>query len=86
MFYTYIIKSASCEWYYVGHASDLKKRLKMHNSGLVKSTSAYQPFEIVYLEEFTSRQDAISRERKIKKQRSLKESIIANIKINGPIV
>jgi len=48
---------------YKGHCGDLRERLKQHNSGFTKSIKAYIPFELVYFEEFASREEAIKREK-----------------------
>jgi len=66
MFYGYVIKSLSCNYIYKGHCEDLKIRLNQHNSGMTKSIKPYVPFEIVYFEEFTIRQEAIKREKYFK--------------------
>jgi putative endonuclease len=42
--------------------SDLNRRLKEHNSGKVKSTKNRRPLELIYTEEFISKQDALNRE------------------------
>ncbi|MCL5782238.1 MAG: GIY-YIG nuclease family protein [Patescibacteria group bacterium] len=43
MYYVYILQSKANQSYYIGVTSDLKRRLKDHNSGNSKytSTSAY---------------------------------------------
>ena len=45
--YVYILKSLARDFIYVGSTNDLQRRLLEHNSGLVQSTKAYRPFEIV---------------------------------------
>ena len=67
MFFVYILKAKSKDWFYVGQTKDYVNRLKIHNLGNNKSTKAYRPFEIVYLEEFETRKEAFMRERQIKK-------------------
>ena len=66
MFYAYVIKSISCNYFYKGNCEDLKIRLKQHNSGMTESIKPYLPFEIVYFEEFAIRNDAIKREKYFK--------------------
>jgi putative endonuclease len=66
MFYTYVIKSVSFDYFYKGHCEDLKIRLKQHNSGMTASIKPYIPFEIVYFEEFAIREEAIKREKYFK--------------------
>ncbi|MFA6295310.1 MAG: GIY-YIG nuclease family protein [Candidatus Paceibacterota bacterium] len=44
MYYTYILQSKNDGSYYIGVTSDLKKRLKEHNSGKSKYTSKKTPY------------------------------------------
>jgi putative endonuclease len=50
MFYAYVIKSISCNYYYKGYCKDLENRLQQHNSGMTISIKPYLPFKIVYFE------------------------------------
>ena len=70
MFFVYILKSLRVQRYYVGHTSDLEKRLKEHNTGRTKSTKAYAPWKVVHLEEFNTKSEAFKRELEIKSFRS----------------
>ncbi|NUQ40031.1 MAG: GIY-YIG nuclease family protein [Calditrichaceae bacterium] len=63
MFYAYILKSLKDHRYYYGSTSDLKKRLKSHNGGKVRSTKNRRPFELHYFEEFPTQSEALLRER-----------------------
>ncbi len=69
-YYVYILKSCSKDRFYIGHTANLEKRLSQHNSGKVKSTKAFVPWEIVYFEKFSSKSDAFRREMKIKSFKS----------------
>ncbi len=62
MEYTYILKSKKDGKMYTGLTSDLRKRFKEHNEGLVPSTKNRGPFKIIYYEACVNRQDAASRE------------------------
>ena len=66
MFYAYVLKSPNHEVYYKGHCKDLRERIKQHNSGKTASIRAYIPFELVYKEEFNTREEAIAREKYFK--------------------
>ena len=67
MNYTYIIKCADSTLY-TGWTNDITHRLKMHNEGKgAKYTRGRGPVELVYLEEFETKQEAMSREAKIKR-------------------
>ena len=72
MYYTYILYSESTDRYYTGYTSDLEDRLRHHNSGATKTTRHGIPWKIVYYEIYSTKHDAIVREREIKKKRSRK--------------
>ena len=64
---TYILK-CNDNSLYTGWTNDLTHRLKMHNEGKgAKYTRGRGPVELVYLEEFETKQEAMSREAKIKR-------------------
>lgn len=65
-YYTYVLKSDQDGKYYVGFTSDLKERLKMHNSGGVNSTKSRRPFKLVYFEACLDKQKAEKREKYFK--------------------
>jgi putative endonuclease len=66
MHYVYIIKSSKDKKIYVGHTSDLKRRLKEHNSGLVESTKTRRPFQLIYYEACNILEDSLRREQALK--------------------
>ena len=66
MFYAYVIKSLDHDFFYKGHCEDLDERLKQHNSGMTESIRSYVPFELVYKEEFNTREEAVIREKYFK--------------------
>src|SRR5699024_1292439 len=66
MFFTYVLKSLSHDYFYKGHCQDLEQRIKQHNRGKTKSIKAYRPFKIVYFETFNSRKEAVLREKYFK--------------------
>ena len=66
MYFVYILKSLIHNRYYTGSTGDLKKRLNYHNSGKVKSTKNYKPWEIIYIENFNTKSEALRREKQIK--------------------
>lgn len=64
--YTYIVK-CSDETLYIGWTNNLKKRLEAHNSGKgAKYTKNRRPVELVYFEEYDTKQEAMKREYAIK--------------------
>ena len=64
---TYILK-CNDNSLYTGWTNDITHRLKMHTEGKgAKYTRGRGPVELVYLEEFETKQEAMSREAKIKR-------------------
>ena len=77
MNYTYILKCKD-DSLYTGWTNDLKKRITSHNAGQgAKYTKARRPVELVYYEEFQTREEAMKREYAIKQlSRKEKEALI----------
>ena len=67
MYYVYIIRSIPAGRYYTGSTGDWRGRLRQHNSGKVRSTKAYTPWELVHLEEHQDRTEARKRELQMKR-------------------
>ena len=66
MTYTYILRCADGT-YYTGWTTDPDRRLKAHNSGKgSKYTRSRLPVELVHLEQFETKEEAMSREWHIK--------------------
>jgi len=78
MFYTYILKSKKNGSYYIWSCEDVNVRIKLHNSGLVKSTKRYISWSIVLKEEYKTLSEARKRELQIKswKKRSSIEKLL----------
>ena len=66
MFYAYVIRSIKDGSFYKGHCENIEKRIVEHNSGMTKSISHTLPFELVYYEEFETRELAVVREKYFK--------------------
>ena len=66
MFYAYVIRSIDFKYFYKGHCENLQQRLKQHNAGMTESIRKYIPFEIAYFETFSTRTEAIKREKYFK--------------------
>lgn len=79
MNYAYILK-CSDDTYYTGWTNDLEKRVKRHNEGKgAKYTKVRRPVELVYYEEFATKQEAMKREYAIKQlKKCKKEELIYN--------
>jgi predicted GIY-YIG superfamily endonuclease len=65
-FWTYMLHCADRS-FYVGHTEDLDARIGAHQSGLIPGyTSKRLPVALVWSDEFPSRYEALSAERRIK--------------------
>ena len=75
--YTYIVLCKD-NTYYTGWTNDLEKRMEAHNRGRgAKYTKGRFPVNLVYWEEFETRQEAMRREYEIKRlSRKEKEWLI----------
>ena len=64
--------------YYVGHTNDLEHRLSAHEMGPIEGyTLSRRPVELVFSDQFSTRQEAFHRERQIKGwSRARKEALI----------
>ena len=66
MFWVYIVRCSDGS-YYTGHADNLERRIAEHEMGVVEGyTSTRSPVKLVFSEEFSSREDALTRELQIK--------------------
>ena len=76
-FYVYILKCADGS-YYTGHTDNLESRLSAHQQGEIPGyTETRRPVELVFADGFSSRLDALERERQIKGwSRAKKEALI----------
>lgn len=79
MNYTYILRCSDGSLY-CGWTNDIEKRLAAHNSGKGgRYTRSRCPVALVYLEEFETKQEAMSREWHIKQlTHAQKEALIAS--------
>lgn len=66
MFYIYILKSLKDSKLYTGFSSNLRKRIKEHDSGNVISTKNRRPLELVYYEAYQNKVSALKREKFLK--------------------
>ena len=67
MYFTYIIQNNKTKRRYIGSTENLERRLDQHNSGKTKSTKyGVGLWEIIYKEEYLTRNEAIKRELMIK--------------------
>jgi putative endonuclease len=76
-YFFYILKCSDGS-FYVGSTTNLENRIKTHNQGeAAPHTAKRRPGQLVYQEEFKRLDDAVKRERQIKKwSREKKEALI----------
>ena len=76
IYYVYMLKTKSIKPItYVGYTNNLKKRIKLHNSGKGAKFTRGRKWVLIYKENFKSKKEAISREYYIKKNRSLRNNL-----------
>ena len=75
-FYVYMLVSKGDKPVsYVGYTSNLKNRIKLHNTGKGAKFTKGRKWKLIYKEKFTSKNKAISREYYIKKNRTIRNKI-----------
>ena len=79
MFTVYALHSQNFDKIYIGFTSDIEKRLFAHNHISNKGwTKKFQPWEVIYTEEFVMKEDAMLRESQLKTSKG-REFIRKNI-------
>ncbi len=66
MHFTYVLYSQNHDRLYIGMTKDIDRRLKEHNSGKNRSTKAYIPWIMIYIEDFETAFEARQKEIKLK--------------------
>ena len=66
MYFVYILFSKKDSKLYVGCTSNLKTRIKRHNSGYVPATKHRRPLMLIHSENFKAKTEAFNRERFLK--------------------
>ena len=66
MYFVYVLRSRLNGRFYTGMTQDVENRVREHNSGRVRSTKAYIPYDLVYQETLDSRRSAREREKYLK--------------------
>jgi len=65
-FYTYMLRCADNS-YYVGHTDDLERRIAQHHAGeLPGYTHHRRPVMLIWSQDFSSREEALSAEQQVK--------------------
>ena len=67
MYFVYVLYSEKAKCKYTGYTEDLMRRLSEHNQGLLgKFTKGKGPWVLIDQEEFTTKKEAIIREKELK--------------------
>ena len=77
MFWIYMLRCSDTS-FYVGHTDDLERRIAQHHDGTLPCyTLIRRPLQLVYSQEFWTREEALAVEHKIKGwSRAKKEALI----------
>ncbi|MCD6557079.1 MAG: GIY-YIG nuclease family protein, partial [Bacteroidales bacterium] len=66
----YVLYSEKYDKIYIGYTSNIEQRLLSHNKLSQKGyTVKYRPWKIVYTEKFTTKKEALQREKELKSSR-----------------
>ena len=80
-YFTYIMSSQNNTTLYIGVTNDLERRVKEHKSGEIPGfTQKYKCCKLVYFEEYSDIDQAIEREKKLKKWRREKKDWLIKTK------
>ena len=67
MYFVYVLYSLEYDKIYIGFTSDLKARLTGHNHPQNHGwTARYQPWKLIYQEEYGTKKEAMKREQQLK--------------------
>jgi len=67
MHYVYLLENQNDKGWYIGMTTDLRRRLKEHQSGKGgRTTKLKKNWKLIYFEGYVNRKDAIGRERFLK--------------------
>lgn len=70
MYYVYVLHNESTDQFYIGQTNNLKDRVKRHNEGRSKYTKDKGRWSLFYFEKYSTRRDAVKREKEIKSKKS----------------
>ena len=78
-FWVYILQCADGSYYYTGHTDNLEMRIQQHHAGAIASCYTFNrsPLKLVFSQDFTTREEALASEQKIKGwSRKMKEAMM----------
>jgi putative endonuclease len=83
---TYYVYMILCEGnsFYTGYTKNLNSRIRLHKNGKgARYTRMHKPKELVRVEEFSSRAEAMKREKRIKKLGHKQKLKLARVRIKS---
>ena len=86
MYYVYVLKSLKSGNFYTGFTIDLRARFTKHNDNLSTYTKGRGPYQLIYYEACTEKDDAVARERYLKSgmgKRYLKNRLKRALSLTG---
>ena len=80
-YYVYFMASNNCSSLYIGVTNDLVRRVQEHKNHVIDGfTKRYNSVNLVYFEETSSIEDAIAREKQLKKwSRNKKNALLESM-------
>jgi putative endonuclease len=69
---------------YVGWTLDLERRLKQHNAGTGARTTRGRVWSLLHSESFETREDAMSREWHLKRDRKFRKVLLTKLAASNP--
>lgn len=66
MYYVYILRFVGTGRFYIGQTQNLERRLLKHQQGKTKSVKNRGQFEVIFVDRFATRAQAMRREKQIK--------------------
>ena len=80
-YYTYILANKTDTTLYIGVTNDLERRVAEHRSGMIPGfTQKYNCHKLVYFEEYSDVEQAIAREKQLKKWSRAKKDCLIDTK------
>lgn len=76
-FWVYMLRCVD-QSFYVGHTDDLERRVAQHHEGVIVGyTHTRRPLQLVWQQDFTTREEALSAERQVKGWSRTKKQALA---------
>jgi len=79
MHFVYILRSQKYKRTYIGSSKNIEERLSEHNSGMVRSTKFYKPYNLIHKEVFATKSEARKRETELKNNSYKKEVLFKSL-------